>query len=325
MKWLLHAVAVTVLATAITSSAGTTARAAVAAVPAPQTLASWTTDPFGSFAESMTLGKDGALYVSRTIWGEDTNVGEIDRVPLDGGPVTALVSGADTGYGLFTGVASDPEGRLYVAVASFIDGSPTGVMRVEPNGKLKPILELPTGAFPNGLAFFDGDLYVTDPLLGAIWRVQVTGKKPILQTEPWLVDPALAPVTDLGPDGIAFRGRTMYVTQYDRGQILTATIARDGTPGTLHVFADDPALVTADGVAFDRSGNLWVTVNGDGAADHGRIALVTRAGGVVVLADNTPWLDYPTQPVLTQSGLYVSNGSFGNGLPSVVGWQSLAG
>lgn len=190
MKWLLHAVAVTVLATAITSSAGSAARAAVAAVPAPQTLASWTTDPYGSFAESMTLGKDGALYVSRTIWGEteeDTNAGEIDRVPLGGGAVTPLVSGADAGHGLFTGVATDRAGRLYVAVASFSDDSPTGVMRVEPNGMLKPVLELPTGAFPNGLAFFDGDLYVTDPVLGAIWRVQVPGKKPVVQTEPWLV------------------------------------------------------------------------------------------------------------------------------------------
>jgi hypothetical protein len=39
----------------------------------------------------------------------------------------------------------------------------------------------------------------------------------------------------------------LYVTLYDRGQILTSTLARDGSPRPLQVFAKDRALITADG------------------------------------------------------------------------------
>jgi sugar lactone lactonase YvrE len=199
----------------------------------------------------------------------------------------------------------------------------TAVLRVGADGRLTPVLYLPSEAFPNGLAFSGNYLYVTDPALGAIWRVKLGGA-PETQTVPWLQDPALAPVKDLGTDGIAFRGNTLYLTQYDRGQILTTTVARDGSAGPLQVFAQDRALITADGIAFDPHGNLWVTVNGHYPSDSGSIAMVTPDGAARVPADNTPWLDYPTQPVFAGSfGLYVANGSFDNGTPSVVHWPTL--
>ena len=187
---------------------------------------------------------------------------------------------------------------------------------VEPDGRLTPVLYLPSEAFPNGLAFSGNYLYVTDPDLGAIWRVKLGGA-PVTQTVPWLQDPALAPVKALGVDGITFRGNTLYVTQYDRGQILTTTVGRDGSPGPLQVFAKDRALITADGIAFDPLGNLWVTVNGP---TSGRIVVVLPVTGrVVVLADQPAWLDYPTQPVFVfPLTLYVSNGSYNNGAPSVI-------
>jgi hypothetical protein len=321
MKGLLRGGLLAVVA-AIAATGFGTASAAPKPIPtSPETVASWPfAAPYGSFAESMAFAGN-ALYVSHTTWGETTNTGAIERIPLRGGTPTTIVSGIDTGYGLLAGLAFDPQGRLYVALAAFSDSTPTAVLRVGENGQLTPVLYLPSDAFPNGLAFSGNYLYVTDPDLGAIWRARL-GSAPLTQNVPWLQDPALAPVRGLGTNGIAFRGNTLYVTQYDLGQILTSTLATDGSPGPLHVFAQNRALITADGIAFDPLGNLWVTVNGS-HNDSGSIVVVTPLGAVHVVADNPAWLDYPTQPVFAGTlGLYVANGSFNNGTPSLVRWAT---
>jgi sugar lactone lactonase YvrE len=322
MKGLLGGALLGAVVAALAAAGLSTASAAPTPVlPSPQTVVSWPfVAPYGSFAEGMAFA-GGALYVSHTTWGETTNTGAIERIPLRGGTPRTIVSGIDTGYGLLAGLAFDPQGRLYVALAAFSDSVRTAVLRVGEDGQLTPVLYLPSDAFPNGLAFSGNYLYVTDPDLGAIWRVRV-GSAPVTQTVPWLQDPALAPVKGLGTNGIAFRGNTLYVTQYDRGQILTSTLATDGSPGPLHVFAQDRALITADGIAFDPLGNLWVTVNGN-HNDSGSIVVVTPLGGVLELAHNPAWLDYPTQPAFAGTlGLYVANGSFNNGTPGVIRWAT---
>ena len=326
IKWLVRAGLLAVLGVAFSLTGMTTAAAADAPrIAAPHVMASWPfTDPYGSFVESMALGRDG-LYVSRTTWGETSNTASVERVPLVGGGAPApIVSGIDTGlYGLLTGLAFDQQGRLYVARAAPSDTVQSAVFRVGPHGKLTSVVDLPSDSFPNGLAFYGDYLYVADSELGAIWRVRPEGRAET-QTVPWLQDPALAPVTSLGANGITFRGNTVYVAQYDRGQILSATIRANGSPGPLHVWAEDPALVTADGIAFDTFGNLWVATTGDGATSSGGLAVVTPAGHVRVLAENLPALDYPTQPVVALPwSILVSNGSYFNGAPSVVGWWML--
>lgn len=324
MKWLLRSgLLAAVLAAVAFGGLGAASAASTSVLPPPETVQSWpSVAPYGSFVESMAFG-GGALYASHTTWGVTTNVGTIERVPLDGGTPMPVVSGIDAGYGLLAGVAFDPQGRLYVAIAAFSDTVPTAVLRVGAEGRLTPVLYLPSEAFPNGLAFSGNYLYVTDPDLGAIWRVKLGGA-PVTQTVPWLQDPALAPVKALGADGIAFRGNTLYVTQYDRGQILTTTVGRDGSPSPLQVFAKDRALITADGIAFDPLGNLWVAVNGHYPSNSGSIVTVAPNGTVRVLAENMPWLDYPTQPTFAGSfGLYLANGSFNIGTPSIVRWATL--
>lgn len=309
MKWLFSALAVLVAAV-VTAAAGA---GSATTLPTPQTFASWQKVGDGSFVESIAYGKDGHVYASRTIWGA-TNTGEIDRVPLTGGPVRAVASFDAGETGMFLGLALDERNNLYVTYASGSESVPSAVFRVEGSGRLTPVLYLPDAGFPNGLAARDGYLYVTDSALGAIWRGKI-GPKPATETSPWMLDDALAPVSEIGIDGIAFRGPTMYVTQYDLGQILVAHLNGNGTAGPLQTLADDPALVTADGIAFDPLGNLWVTVN------EGRLAYVTHTGTVVVAADGVPWLDYPTQVVFGARGMYVANGSFDPGMPSIVGWR----
>lgn len=305
-------------ALALVVAAGASARSSLTLKP--RTVVAWPYAGGGSFAESMTLGADGALYVSRTLWGDTTDYGQIERVTRDGRSDTIVVPPTGVDGGLFAGVALGPDGSLYVALATFATGdNAPGVARVGRNGSLTRVLTLPSTSFPNGLAFHNGYLYVSDPE-GAIWRTRLGGP-PSVETQPWLEDPALAPVSALGPDGIAFRGDMLYVTQYDRGQILRVPLGRGDTPGPVQVFAQSPALVSADGVAFDALGNLWVAVNEPGS---GRLVVVTPAGRVVTAASQPSWLDYPTQPVFAPTGLYVVNGSFSNGTPSVVGFDLLS-
>lgn len=314
MKRIARALVLVTVSVAVAAGAAVGARST--AISTPRTIASWPfTEPYGSFAESMALGRDGYLYVSRTIWGEETNVGMIERVAPSGGASAVVAGPIDVGGGLIAGLAFDATGQLYVAVATFSSQDPPGVARVGPNGSLTRVLTLPADSFPNGLAFHDGYLYVTDASLGAIWRVR-PGNTPVAPQQPWLNGPALAPDTGLGPNGIVFRGRTLYFTHYDRGQILAVDVLPNGTPGPLRTFAADPALVTADGIAFDLFGDLWVAVN---SPTSGRLAVVLPTGRVFVPVDQPAWLDYPTQPVFGfPLTLYVVNGSFDNGAPNVI-------
>jgi hypothetical protein len=313
MKRLTSALALAALTLVLTAGAVTAGNP-----PPPQTVESWPfAAPYGSFVESMAAGPDGYVYVSRTAWGDASNTAVIERFRPGGGPITTVAGPFDTAGGLALGLVFDGP-QLYVAVATFSDVDLPGVFRVETTGKLRRVLTLPPGSFPNGLAFHDRYLYVTDASLGAVWRVQPKGAAQV-QTEPWLQDPLLAPVKDLGPDGIAYRGDEMYLTQYDRGLILRAHVSADGTAAPLAVFAQDDALVTADGIAFDARGSLWVAVNGLRKSDSGRLVVVSGDGNVTVVADDPPWLAYPTQPVfVSQSTMLVANGSYYEGTPNVV-------
>ena len=72
------------------------------------------------------------------------------------------------------GIAVDQCDHVYVAYLDF--GAPqevgSGVYRVA-SGELTKAAGFPDGAFPNGIAFHKGRLYVTDSWLGEIWRVRV--------------------------------------------------------------------------------------------------------------------------------------------------------
>ena len=131
----------------------------------------------------------------------------------------------------------------------------------------------------------------------------------------------LAPVGDLGANGIAFWGQDLFVGDYSTGTIVRLPILRGGSPGKPHVVVSDPSLVSADGLAFDLYGRLWVTVN-----YSNKLMLVTPRGDVQTMAEGFPSLDYPTQPAFgttigSMSTLFVTNGGFGAGAPTIVSYQ----
>jgi sugar lactone lactonase YvrE len=148
---------------------------------------------------------------------------------------------------------------------------------------------------PNDLAFDDADnLFVTDPVLGRVWKVDAGGNVSVFVEDPLLAgdpaDPALI-FRPLGVNGVAFdtNERFLYLANTDQGTILR--VRTRGQSPAVEVFAEDARLRGADGIAFDRGGTLLVNVN---ATDS--IASVSRAGRVRLLAQGG-LLDAPSSAV----------------------------
>ena len=159
---------------------------------------------------------------------------------------------------------------------------------------------------------------MTDSSLGAIWRSDPS----VFSTpsEPWVSDPLLAPGTrvgdhGIGANGIAFRDGRLYVSVSDAGRIVRLAVRQDGTAGPLRVVLERGTLQTADGIAFDSDGDLWIVTNGP---NRGRVLELSH-GELTSVGGQPAWLDYPATPVFGPSGaLFVENGSFLLGAPSIV-------
>lgn len=131
---------------------------------------------------------------------------------------------------------------------------------------------------PNGIEGLTGDdagnLYTTGRVAGVpcpVWRISAAA--PALVTVGFVPPPC-------SPSGITFNDRgDLFLSDADKVWTLTpnattpptATIYASGVPGT-------------NGLAFDRSGNLWT---GDGTTGQGRVWKITPAG-IVTLEFRVP-------------------------------------
>jgi sugar lactone lactonase YvrE len=250
----------------------------------------------------VTVNADGVAFVTTTTFADAANVGRVVRVAPDEtssyfGPPIKLR------YGRLHGVAVDTAGKVYVAAASY-GAEPNRIFRVTQD---KAILVATTPgsragySAPNGLAFHDGWLYVTDPFAGAIWRF-APGDSVIRLTEPWVSGALLRSTTPgwLGANGIAFRKDVLFFTNTDKGLVAKVPQGRLGNAGTPTVVAQRPQLVGADGLAFDRHGRIWVAVAGPLHPDEVTFPLtgqylimLTRTGDVREITKDAPWMDSP--------------------------------
>ena len=262
--------------------------------------------PAGSFPESLAV-RGGDLYVSLGFLGEVVRL----TSPFSTWQTVAEVP---RGEGLLTGLAFDGSGNLYVGSATFSEDPAPGVYRISPGGAVDRVLTLPSGSFPNGLAFHDEYLYVADSALGAIWRVRPGDPSP---ASPWYEDGALAARHGLGANGLAFDASgNIYVDVSESGRIVRLTLG-GGAVSASTLVTEQAQLRSADGIAFDAAGNLFVSVN-----DSNRLYRVTLPDAALTrVADRSDGLSYPTQPAFdTTPGstiLYLTNGAFSNGVPGI--------
>jgi sugar lactone lactonase YvrE len=297
----------------------------------PRTVATLPYGADGSFAESMTAVAGGDLYTSLTVWG-DSNTGQIWKMTPSG--ATSLVASIDLGpTGAFMGIAHDAFGRLYVADADFSGTEDSLIYKIGPSGSMTVVADLPPGSWPNGLACRGGYLFAADSSLGAIWRVPLCGSA-VKPTSPWFQNALLAPgdpgidpsAHGIGANGIALRGGSVYVTVSDSGRVVRIPVSAQGKAGTPTVFCQRTELRTADGLAFDQLGNLWVVTNKGPTPEQASGALfkVSPARSVHQIPVNPNWFDYPTQLVFgasaaTRTTLFIANGAYsGEAAPNVI-------
>lgn len=200
---------------------------------------------------------DGELFLSH-ISGGSVSPSTIFRLAPGGDPMEVAVAVAGT-----NGLAIDIDGSLIGAAHD--DGT---LSRYDPDAGTRSVIvgEFEGARFnsPNDLAVrSDGTIYFTDPSWHApdpipqpvtgVYRVSPEG-------EVELVDGSLAQ-----PNGITLSPdeTTLYVAGLD--ELVSIPLAADGTAaGGPTEFG--PGLSGLDGMVADCAGNLYVTINGEGAA-----------------------------------------------------------
>jgi len=175
------------------------------------------------------------------------------------------------------GLLLGDDDSIYV-LANTWDPATHGVWQVYRDGRVQLVAAIPTQGFLNGqptngvlnAQAFDsqGNRYVTDSALGAIWKVSRKGTVQL-----WVQSDSLIWATDptgpFGAAGIAYRDDTLYVANIDTGAgllpnvrgsnypVVSVPIERDGSPGHVHVSVVGD-IRAADGIAFGQDGNMYV-------------------------------------------------------------------
>lgn len=201
--------------------------------------------------EGIAMDKQGNLFVGLA------NQSEVRMITPDGTESTLATLPAG-GFGLL-GLTTDAPGNVYAAVAT-ADGVTNGVYRVDQDGVSEQLPGSEAIFVPNALVFDkQGNLYVTDSVLGAVWRIPRNGS-----AELWLQDDLLVGTGEfgfgvpIGANGIAYRHGTIYVANSEKAHIVRIPVNTDGSAGTPGILMAGPDLFGADGLALDVHGNLYV-------------------------------------------------------------------
>jgi hypothetical protein len=103
-----------------------------------------------------------------------------------------------------------------------------GVRRDQPPAQ---IARLPANSFPHNIALdqWSGSLYVTDSVLGVVWKIPADGGTPTS----WGRGPELQRTALFGANGIAIHRGAVWVSNTDGGTIMEIPIQRDGSAGAI--------------------------------------------------------------------------------------------
>jgi sugar lactone lactonase YvrE len=252
------------------------------------------------FPESLTSSLFGTLYVS------SLTTGEIVQIPRRSRTAQRFVA---PGVNLGTaGVAFDDARQvLWACAVDLTFSTPTALRAFSAlDGSLLASYEVPSGGVCGDIVLARGDVYITDTLLGLLFRL--TTPSPLRATAGtlalWSDDPAFRGAGFLQINGIAFDGlRTFYTTNYSTGQLLRVRIQADGTASAAGVIATPRPFQFPDGIRIARplSASLFVTEN-TGALT--RVDVAHDAATITPLGS----FDEPTSVVRTGNDLWVAEG-----------------
>jgi sugar lactone lactonase YvrE len=259
--------------------------------------------------ESITADRNGVLYLPDRVSGNILRVdpkapkavvvGRIETREVQGKKVVPNASG----------VAFDARGDLYVAVGPFAEVVRIRAADLDPArpGVAQTFATGTPGA--NGIAFDrQGNLYVSGGGSGIVYRVGPAGgaAQPAAQIEKHTRTlPDGKTRQSIVANGIAFDANgVLFVADTARGAVWKVAIGADGMGGKPTQVTASPLLEGADGLAFDRRGRLWVTVN-----ERNALVTISPEGGLRQVAKHGSQgpLEFPAAMVFVGDVGYVAN------------------
>jgi sugar lactone lactonase YvrE len=236
----------------------------------------------GELPEGIAVDKVGNMYFTFD------PLGEVWKI-RPGGTPSLLKAFGDPGA---LGLAVDAPGNVYVARETF-NPATHGVWRIDRDAAAERLAGSENIVYPNSLAFDKlGNLYVTDTILGAVWRFPPNGTAELwLQHEllEGLNLPEIPIPFPLGANGIAFRQGNLYVANTEKAHIVRIPVLDDGSAGESQIVAEGPALFPLDGIALDVHGNIYALV----IAQSTLVRIDPANGSITTLATANDGLDFP--------------------------------
>jgi sugar lactone lactonase YvrE len=268
--------------------------------------------------EGLAVDRSGDIFVSFAPLGQLAEIDVDEDGPTRVEPVGTVPGVTPPDIGL-AGLALDADGDVYGAV---ISAAAQGVWRFDDDGRAPRRLRgTQVIGFPNGLAFDpNGNLYVSSSsegrssngaFLGGIWRISREGSVDRLLVDEVLGGTGALLPSGVGANGIAYRDGVLYVTNSEKGSLLTIPVRRDGSLGAPTVAASGAELIGADGLALDVHGNVYVAV-----ISQSKVVRVTPGGQIRLIADASDGLDWTSSLAFgrtpgTETTLYAVNFAIG--------------
>jgi len=251
--------------------------------------------PTGQDTETVAVARNGDVFTvemySGTVYRIDTaGNAKVIATLFPPGKYPSLIA-----LGLLLG----DDGSIYV-LANTWDPATHGVWQVHLDGRVQLVAAIPTQGSLNGQPTYgalnaqtfdsQGNRYVTDSTLGAIWKVSREGT-----VQFWVQSDLLIWATDptgpFGAAGIAYGDGTLYVANVDTGAgllpnvrgsnhpVVSVPIERNGSAGPVQVSVVGD-IRAADGIAFgkdDHFSDIFLRKGSD--LDHDGYMYVADFGG----------------------------------------------
>jgi len=254
----------------------------------------------GQTPEDIALEPDAAVDVSFAKADQVARVtrgGQVDVL----GQLPASGSCPVIGFPVSAGIARAGNGTIYVIDCT--GNADTGVWRLRDGSAPVQIAQLPTNSFPNDMALDGqtGDLYITDSLLGVVWKVPTRGGGPSV----WATGPALQRSSFFGANGIAVHDHAVWVSNSDQGTIVKIPIRADGSAGTIQ------PMVTGLTGGVD---NFTVLGSGDTILatldQSSQVILIRPASRPQVVLSAMDGLSNPTDIAVRHDTIYVTSAAY---------------
>jgi sugar lactone lactonase YvrE len=253
--------------------------------------------------ENITLEPSGSAIVTFN------RSRQIARVTTSGVvTILATLPAPASGTATASGIVRAVDGTLYV---NYNAGVLSGIWRVPASGGTPvQFVALPDVANLNGLAIDPAALYATDSASGTVWKISLSAGTVGAATL-WAQGTALQRNTTgssgFGANGIKVHNGAVWVSNTDKGTLMSIPINANGTPGTLVTKAT--GITSIDDFAFTSSGDVLAAQNFLNAA-----SIIHPDGTHLTVLTSTDGLSNPTSVAINGSKAYVASGAYFTGV-----------